>query len=173
MIRGYVCEGFFTQQDIDHLNANLEQSDPNFVPKHTFGEVKAGDLKYKDVNGDGVVDSKDQVVMGKYGWSACPYIFGVNLTLKWKQFTLFAAGTGQMGAKAFRSNDWRFGTSKYTTVVRGRWTPETAATATYPRLTALENSNNFRNSGFWIYRTDRFDLNKVQLLRTNGLACRK
>ena len=115
------------------------------------------------MNGDGVVDSKDQVVMGKYGWSACPYIYGVNLTLKWKQFTLFAAGTGQMGAKAFRSNDWRFGTSKYTTVVRGRWTPETAATATYPRLTALENSNNFRNSGFWIYRTDRFDLNKVQL----------
>lgn len=163
VIRGYVCEGFFTQQDIDHLNANLEQGDPNFVPKHTFGEVKAGDLKYKDVNGDGVVDSKDQVVMGKYGWSACPYIYGVNLTLKWKQFTLFAAGTGQMGAKAFRSNDWRFGTSKYTTVVRGRWTPETAATATYPRLTALDNTNNFRNSGFWIYSTDRFDLNKVQL----------
>lgn len=163
VIRGYVCEGFFTQEDIDHLNANLDQNNPNFVPKHTFGDVKAGDLKYKDVNGDGVVDSKDQVVMGKYGWSACPYIYGVNLTLKWKQFTLFAAGTGQMGAKAFRSNDWRYGSSKYTEVMKGRWTAETAETATYPRLTALSNTNNYRNSGFWIYSTDRFDLNKVQL----------
>ena len=163
VIRGYVCEGFFTQQDIDNLNANLDQSDPNFVPKHTFGDVKAGDLKYKDINGDGVVDSKDQVVMGKYGWSACPYIYGLNLTLKWKNFTFFAAGTGQMGAKAFRSNDWRYGTSKYTEVMKGRWTAETAETATYPRLTALNNTNNFRNSNFWIYSTDRFDLNKVQL----------
>ncbi len=163
VIRGYVCEGFFTQQDIDNLNANLDQSDPNFVPKHTFGEVQAGDLKYKDINGDGVVDSKDQVVMGKYGWSACPFIYGLNLTLKWKNFTLFAAGTGQAGGKAFRSNDWRYGTSKYTEVVRGRWTPETAETATYPRLTALNNTNNFRNSNFWIYSTDRFNLNKVQL----------
>lgn len=48
-------------------------------------------------------------------------------------------------------------------MVRGRWTPETAATATYPRLTAKDNTNNFRNSNFWIYSTDCFNLNKVQL----------
>lgn len=162
-IRGFVCEGFFTQQDIDNLNANLDQSDPNFVPKHTFGEVKAGDLKYKDINGDGIVDSKDQVVMGKYGWAACPYVYGVNLTLKWKNFTLYMAGTGQAGGKAFRTNDWRYGTAKYTEAMRGRWTEETADVATYPRLTALNNTNNYRESNFWIYSTNRFDLNKVQL----------
>jgi len=48
-------------------------------------------------------------------------------------------------------------------VVWGRWTPETAATATYPRLTTTDNSNNFRNSTFWLYDTDRFNLTKVQL----------
>lgn len=159
----YVCEGFFTQEDVDHMKANLDKDDPNFVPNHTFGEIKAGDLKYKDINGDGKIDSNDQQVMGKYGWSATPFFYGVNITLNWKQFTLFIAGTGQMGAKAFKSNDWIYNQKKYTSVVRGRWTPETAATATYPRLTAKDNTNNFRNSNFWLYSTDRFNLNKVQL----------
>lgn len=163
VIRGYVCEGFFTQEDVDHMKANLAKDDPNFVPNHTFGEIKAGDLKYKDINGDGKIDSNDQQVMGKYGWNATPFFYGVNITLNWKQFTLFIAGTGQMGAKAFKSNDWIYNQKKYTSVVRGRWTPETAATATYPRLTAKDNTNNFRNSTFWIYSTDRFNLNKVQL----------
>lgn len=163
VMRGYVCEGFFTQEDVDHMKANLDKDDPNFVPNHTFGEIKAGDLKYKDINGDGKIDSNDQQVMGKYGWSATPFFYGVNITLNWKQFTLFIAGTGQMGAKAFKSNDWIYNQKKYTSVVRGRWTPETAATATYPRLTAKDNTNNFRNSNFWIYSTDCFNLNKVQL----------
>ena len=163
VIRGYVCEGFFTQEDVEHMKANLDKDDPNFVPNHTFGEIKAGDLKYKDINGDGKIDSNDQQVMGKYGWSATPFFYGVNITLNWKQFTLFIAGTGQMGAKAFKSNDWIYNQKKYTSVVRGRWTPETAATATYPRLTAKDNTNNFRNSNFWLYSTDCFNLNKVQL----------
>ena len=163
VIRGYVCEGFFTQQDVDHMKANLDKDDPNFVPNHTFGEIKAGDLKYKDINGDGKIDSNDQQVMGKYGWSATPFFYGVNITLNWKQFTLFIAGTGQMGAKGFKSNDWIYNQKKYTSVVRGRWTPETAETATNPRLTAKDNTNNFRNSNFWLYSTDCFNLNKVQL----------
>lgn len=163
VMRGYVCEGFFTQEDVDHMKANLDKDDPNFVPNHTFGEIKAGDLKYKDINGDGKIDSNDQQVMGKYGWSATPFFYGVNITLNWKQFTLFIAGTGQMGAKAFKSNDWIYNQKKYTSVVRGRWTPETAETATYPRLTAKDNTNNFRNSNFWLYSTDCFNLNKVQL----------
>ena len=163
VMRGYVCEGFFTQEDVDNMKADLSQDDPNFVPNHIFGEIKAGDLKYKDINGDGKIDSNDQTVLGKWGYSACPFIYGVNLTLNWKQFTLFVAGTGQMGAKAMMNNDWIYNQSKYTSVVRGRWTPETAATATYPRLTAKGNTNNFRNSTFWIYSTDRFNLNKVQL----------
>ena len=163
VIRGYICEGFFTQEDVDHMKANLDKNDPNFVPNHTFGEIKAGDLKYKDINGDGKIDSNDQQVMGKYGWYAAPFTYGVNITLNWKQFTLFVAGAGSMGTKAFRSNDWIYNQKKYTSVVRGRWTPETAATATYPRLTAKDNTNNFCNSTFWIYSADRFYLEKVQL----------
>lgn len=70
---GYVCEGFFQDQtDIDNH------------ARQTFGTVKPGDLKYKDINEDGVIDSKDQIELGKNGWSAPPFSFGLNLTVKWK-----------------------------------------------------------------------------------------
>ena len=82
--------------------------------------VSISGMKYKDINGDGKIDSNDQQVMGKYGWSATPFFYGVNITLNWKQFTLFIAGTGHMGAKAFKSNDWIYNQKKYTSVVRGR-----------------------------------------------------
>ena len=58
---------------------------------------------------------------------------------------------------------WIDDQDKYSAIVRDRWTPETAATATYPRLTVTEGANNLQTSDFWIYKTDRFDLAKVQL----------
>lgn len=148
---GYVCEGFFDSQA--DIAAHAQQ---------TFGSVKPGDLKYKDVNGDNVVDSRDQVNLGR---GTSPFTYGINLTLKWKDFTLFVAGTGQTGAKGFKNSDyyWVRGSRKYSEVVMGRWTEDTKATATFPRLSTTDNSNNFRNSTFWLYSTDRFDLNKVQL----------
>lgn len=148
---GYVCEGFFDSQA--DIAAHAQQ---------TFGSVKPGDLKYKDVNGDNVVDSRDQVNLGR---GTSPFTYGINLTLKWKDFTLFVAGTGQTGAKGFKNSDyyWVRGSRKYSEVVMGRWTEDTKATATFPRLSTTDNSNNFGNSTFWLYSTDRFDLNKVQL----------
>lgn len=148
---GYVCEGFFDSQA--DIAAHAQQ---------TFGSDKPGDLKYKDVNGDNVVDSRDQVNLGR---GTSPFTYGINLTLKWKDFTLFVAGTGQTGAKGFKNSDyyWVRGSRKYSEVVMGRWTEDTKATATFPRLSTTDNSNNFRNSTFWLYSTDRFDLNKVQI----------
>jgi hypothetical protein len=90
---------------------------------------------------------------------------GVNLTFKYKNFTLFMLGVGGFGGHAFKSNSywWISGENKYSAAVRDRWTPETAATAPYPRLTTQSGANNNTNSDFWIYSTSRFDLAKVQL----------
>ncbi|MDC2687209.1 SusC/RagA family TonB-linked outer membrane protein, partial [Bacteroides ovatus] len=122
---GYVCEGFFQDQ------ADIEKH-----AKQTFGTVRPGDLKYKDINGDGVINSDDQIDLGAGGWSTSPFTFGLNLTLKYKNFTLFAMGSGQTGAVAFKNNSyyWNRGTSKFSEIVMGRWTEETKETATYPRL---------------------------------------
>ena len=74
-------------------------------------------------------------------------------------------GTGSFGAKGVKNSTyyWVGGDAKYTAEMRGRWTEETAATATYPRLTTEAGTNNYQTSDFWMYSTDRFDLAKVQL----------
>lgn len=151
---GYVCEGFFQDQ------ADIEKH-----AKQTFGTVRPGDLKYKDINGDGVINSDDQIDLGAGGWSTSPFTFGLNLTLKYKNFTLFAMGSGQTGAVAFKNNSyyWNRGTSKFSEIVMGRWTEETKGTATYPRLSTSNGDNNFRNSTFWMYKNNVFRLSNVQL----------
>jgi hypothetical protein len=152
---GYICEGFFT-----------DQSEIDAHAKQTFGgTVRPGDLKYKDINGDNVINSDDRVDIGKMGWSAPPFTFGINFTVKYKNFTLYARGNGQTGAHGYKNNAywWNRGTSKFSEVVLNRWTPETASTATYPRLTTENGDNNYQNSTFWLYKTDQFRLTNVQL----------
>ena len=158
-IWGYECLGFFQDQtDIDNSPEQI-----------IGGTIRPGDLKYKDQNGDNVIDSKDQVYLGKAGWYGAPTTLGMNLTFKYKGFTLFMLATGNFGAKASKlSSGWNnyfvaAGDNKYTAAMRNRWTPETAATATYPRLTTESGTNNYQTSDFWLYSTDRFDLAKVQL----------
>jgi hypothetical protein len=148
---GYECEGFFENQ-----------ADIDAHAKQTFGEVKPGDLKYKDQNGDGVINNKDEIDLGSYD---SKLTYGVNLTVDWKNFTFFAVGTGAAGAVGFKNNSyyWISGGSKYSEVVRGRWTEETASSATYPRLTTGSNSNNLRNSTFWKYKRNLFSLSSLQV----------
>ena len=150
-LRGYKCLGFFQDED-DVKNSAVVNSN-----------TKPGDLKYQDMNGDGVIDSKDAVVLGHWG---ADFVYGLNLTAKWKGFTLFLAGNGSVGGMGVKNNlvTWNYGDRKYSDIVRGRWTKETAATATYPRLTAEnDGSLNFVTSDFWTYSTSAFYLSKLQL----------
>ena len=149
-MRGYECLGFFKDADDVANSAKINNN------------TKPGDLKYKDQNGDGIIDSKDQVVIGK--WTA-PFQMGVHFTVKYKDFTLFAQGSGTFGGNGMKNNKymWVYGDGKYSEVVLNRWTPETASTATYPRLTTESGDLNFVASDFWKYSTSAFRLNKVQL----------
>ena len=152
---GLQCLGYYNSQD--EIN--------NAEAKSSFGEVKPGDLKYVDQNGDGTIDSKDEVELGR--WSA-KFTGGVNLTLKYKNFTLFTMLTGQFGGKAIKNDtyNWVYGERKYSDVVLGAWTAEKYANGesiSYPRLTTQGGDNNFRASDYWMYSTDRVDLQRVQL----------
>ena len=152
---GLQCLGYYNSQD--EIN--------NAEAKSSFGDVKPGDLKYVDQNGDGTIDSKDEVELGR--WSA-KFTGGLNLTLKYKNFTLFAMLTGQFGGKALKNDtyNWVYGERKYSDVVLGAWTAEKYAngeSVSYPRLTTQGGDNNFRASDYWMYSTDRVDLQRVQL----------
>lgn len=154
-IWGLECLGYYnSQEEIDNAEA-----------KSSFGTVMPGDLKYKDQNGDGIIDSKDQVVLGRWG---AKFSGGLNLTLKYRNFTLFAMLTGQFGGNAIKNDtyNWVYGERKYSDVVRGAWTAEkfkNGEMISYPRLTTQSPDNNFRTSDYWMYKTDRLDLARVQI----------
>lgn len=154
-IWGLECLGYYnSQEEIDNAEA-----------KSSFGTVMPGDLKYKDQNGDGIIDSKDQVVIGRWG---AKFSGGLNLTLKYRNFTLFAMLTGQFGGNAIKNDtyNWVYGERKYSDVVRGAWTEEkfkNGEMISYPRLTTQSPDNNFRTSDYWMYKTDRLDLTRVQI----------
>ena len=179
---GYNCLGFYSTSDFDYNAETGKYTLRSDLPQPRIGgTIQPGDLKYEDVNGDGLIDKQDMIVLGKSGTvtildngnpyieglgsMGTPFTLGVNLTLKYKNFTLFVLGNGQFGAYGMKNNSYYYmsGDDKYSVNVRGRWTPETADVATHPRLTSLSSANNGAASTFWMYSTDRFNLRKVQL----------
>ena len=162
-MRGFKCLGFYTYDDFDKNEETGKLTLKKGLPEPKIGgTIQPGDLKYEDVNGDGRLTDKDMVDLGT--WSS-PFHLGVNLTLKYKNFTLFMLGNGQFGGSGMKNNSYYYmsGENKYSVNARGRWTPETADVATHPRLTTLSSANNASTSTFWLYSTDRFNLRKVQL----------
>lgn len=141
---------FQSQQDIDNS------------PIQSFGSVQPGDIKYKDQNNDGIIDANDEVYLRR--WQS-PFSGGVTLQVSFKNLSLFVLGEGGSGAKNFREGNyyWIDGNKKYSDVVLNSWTPETAATADYPRLSTQSSSNNFRRSSYWLYDNDYFSIRTVQL----------
>lgn len=160
---GMAIDGIWGLQNLGMFQS---QDEIDNSPEQKFGgTVKPGDIKYIDQNNDGIVDNKDVVFLGKGGWNGAPLTMGLNLTAKWKGLTLFALATGSRGAYSTKNNSyyWVYGDRKYSAIVRDRWTEATKATASYPRLTTENGSNNFRTSDFWLYKNDRINLAKVQL----------
>ena len=184
-IWGYKCLGFYTEDDfVRDADGYLTSTLKNGVKPMIGGTIQPGDLKYEDVNGDGRLDKQDMVDLGKSGVYGAPLTLGINLTLKYKNWTLFLLGNGQFGAYDVKNSFYYdnpkaeqndrvysgFGSyfymqqdNKYSVNALGRWTSETAATATHPRLTTLSHANNESPSTFWLYSTNRFNLRKVQL----------
>lgn len=154
-IFSYVAEGFF--KDAADIASHAKQ---------TFGDVFPGDIKYKDLNNDGKIDQNDQEVIGN---SSSRISYGLNLTLGYKNLELFALGSGQAGGEIYLQNlssgyYWVRGNQKYPSyLAEARWTPETAETATYPRLTTKESSNNYMASSFWLRKNNLMILRTVQL----------
>ena len=135
-IFGLVSSGFFK-----------DQADISGSALQSYGTVKPGDIKYVDQDHNGIINANDQVQIGRY---QSPYSYGLSLKISYKNFTLFAKGTGSIGADRIISGDyyWVDGSKKYSEYVLNRWTPSTATTANYPRLSSVANPNNFQNSTF-------------------------
>jgi len=164
-IFGYEDLGFYQENDfISDADGSLILN--SILPEPNLGTVvQPGDIRYADQNNDGIIDQNDQVALGQ---SANDLAYGINVNIKYKGLSLFVLARGESGGlgnklTGFSNYYSPDGTDKYSEVVLNRWTPATANTATFPRLTSGQNRNNFRTSSFWLYDNSFFRIDRAQI----------
>lgn len=103
-------------------------------------KAKPGDLKFKDKNGDGVIDVNDR----EYAGSPHPsFNYGFNFVVRYKNFDFNMFWTGLAGHKIFNGlRRWDLQTSNFQTTALNRWHGEGTSNK-YPRITADDQNGNF------------------------------
>lgn len=130
-----------------------DEADIAASPTQNFSTVKPGDIKYRDVNGDNIIDANDKVAIG-YS-TTCPEIYySLHLGAEWKGIGFYAMfqGTGNYSAVLdTKSMYWPLinntNISQY--AYDNRWTPQNQ-NAKFPRLSSQSNSNNYQTSTLWL-----------------------
>ena len=150
---GLEAIGFLTQEDI---------SNPG-TPVYTFTQVKPGDVKYKDQDNNGLIDANDELAIGR---SSNPTLYyGFNFGIKYKAISLegILQGAGGMDLWINGLSGPMGNKAQISEYVMKRWTPSTAATAEFPRLTTVANANNYRASTLWLQSGDYLRLRSLEL----------
>lgn len=131
-------------------------------PRQDFGSVQPGDIKYKDVNGDGVINDGDRVAIG--ATTKPNLIYGMGISAQWKglDVNLHFQGAGKStffidgpSVYAFSSGTWG---NILSDLVENRWIDSSISNnpatenpnASYPRLSYGGSGNNFRQSTYWL-----------------------
>jgi hypothetical protein len=143
-----------------------DQADIDNSPRQLFSQVRPGDVKYKDQNDDGFIDNLDNVSIG-YANNTPELYYGFNLGYEIKGIGLDVVLQGIANKTVFlntKSVFWPLrGNSSISTFSANSWTPGATETATLPRLSMLENENNYRRNDIWLERGDYLKLRLVNL----------
>lgn len=144
-----------------------DESDIINSPKQAFSDVKPGDIKYRDQNGDGIINEYDKISMG-YSTRLPEIYYGFGLGFDYKGFGVHADFQGLANytvTTQVNSVYWPlYGNNKTvsTHYLENRWTPENK-NAKYPRLTTLANENNFRNNSIWMENGAYLKLRNIEV----------
>ena len=143
-----------------------DQADIDASPRQTFSTVVPGDIKYEDVNGDNKIDDNDKVALGHSTTPGIYYQFHLGAEWKGLGFTAMFQGTGKYsGILNTKGMYWPLigntNISQY--AYDNRWTPETAETALYPRLSSTSNNNNYQTSSLWVVDRSYLKLRNVEV----------
>ena len=176
-VKGYVAEGLFTQAEIDDMARWESLSDANkaITPKpfaSQFGTVKAGDIKYKDLNNDGHIDAYDQTYISRGDVPTTVYGFG--FTVGWKDLSVGMMFQGVAGAERVLNGssvnpfNGGGGSGNLYSNIGDRWTEENPdQNAFYPRLSygseTTSNINNFQKSTWWVRNMNFLRLKTLQI----------
>lgn len=145
-----------------------DQTDIDNSPKQTFGNVRPGDMKYKDINGDGVIDSYDEVPIGYSKVPELVYGFGVQVGYKGFDVGLFFRGQARVDYSLRGEGFIPFseGGARGNLFVEAldRWTVDNPSQSTfYPRLSYGNVGNNYRSSDKWLYNGSFLRLGDVEV----------
>ncbi|WP_343691875.1 TonB-dependent receptor [Chitinophaga sp.] len=141
---GYVTDGIFQNQgEVEKGPVQLQGTDP-------AKSTAPGDIRFKDLNGDGVITSADRTFLGSY---IPKYTYSLNYAANWKQFDLSVFFQGVQGNKIFNGTRvLREGMARLFgagTEVLNAWTPEHTNTDV-PRAISGDPNSNLRVSDRWI-----------------------
>lgn len=163
----YVFDRFvYDQEDADRLNSMNNGS--GFQP---WGRLYPGDVVYKDLNDDGMIDDEgDRMYMG---YPRTPEIqFGIPVGIQYKGFDLSILFQGATNSSVLLNGAavWDFPSyqqdqlGKVKPMHLNRWTEETKDTATYPRLTIGTNNNNKNGqSSLFLYDASYLRLKNIEI----------
>jgi TonB-linked SusC/RagA family outer membrane protein len=134
------------------------------VPQLFDATLHAGDLKYKDMNGDGVVDAQD---VSQIGNTSPKLFYGINIHVAYKAFDMTVIGTGRAlydlpMTNSYYWNGW--GDNNYSNFVKDN------IGGAYPKLTYYQVVNNFQGSTFWLQKGGFFKIQNVELAYTLSQA---
>lgn len=167
--RGLIAEGLFRDEE-DIANS----------PLHTFSQVRPGDIKYRDVNGDGKIDVEDEVPLKHSDNPGLNYGFAAEFNWKNWNINIFFEGLGRLSHFYGGAGYYPFYQGSIGNVLdivadqKNRWTPASYSgdpatenpNARFPRLTYGDNPNNNRQSTFWMVDGDYLRLKNVQISYT-------
>ncbi|MEZ0487310.1 SusC/RagA family TonB-linked outer membrane protein [Fibrella aquatica] len=150
---GYLADGLFQTAEEIRNSATVVGYTP-----------QPGDIKYKDLNADGVIDQFDQAVIG----NTKPSIpFGASLGFRWRGFDLSALVQGVANRQIYLQGPsmWAFQNNGFGQAYEqhlDRWTP-TNTEGTYPRVWIGNNVNNQATSSYWMRSGDYIRLKNVEV----------
>lgn len=160
---GYLTDGLAQALDFGRVNTDGKYTDPKFaVPLADKGKVQPGDIKYRDVNNDGVIDDKDKVVFG----DAEPhYSYSIRGGAEWRgiDFSFYFQGVGKVNgylseeARHAFINDYSIPKVEHL----DRWTP-TNINASYPRMYQSQ-THNLLFSDYWKEDASYLRLKNIQV----------
>jgi hypothetical protein len=151
---GFVAEGLFQSQ----AEINRSATTVGYTPQ-------PGDIKYKDLNGDGVINQFDITAIGT---TKPLFFYGASFGISFKGFDISALVQGVENRNIFLGGNsyWAYqngGTGQAYNANLGRWTPANGANATYPRLSYGANTNNDAFSSYWVRSGDYLRLKNAEI----------
>ena len=151
---GFRSDGLFqTQQQInDYKNADGNPIQP---------EARPGDIKFRDLNGDGLINDSDREFIGD---PTPKFTYGMTFSAAYKGFDILVFGQGSAGNQIFNGlRRFDLPSSNYTTDILNRWTGEGTSNTT-PRLAMEDNNKNYsRVSSLFLESGSYFRIKTVQL----------